>query len=187
MTTEALYGAYLAELEASYAGLRVILKSESRFCRLLDRLVRILTFGGQDRFMSQYVTTLGRRIYVPDDWLESPAAYRYCVMRHEAVHVRQFQRYRWPAMIVLYCLLPLPTAFSGRAWIELPAYRETLTATWQIYGERAAREPELLDRIVRRFTGPDYGWMWLRGGAIRRALERHLDALTLTPPPRVEL
>jgi len=27
-------------------------------------------------------------------------------------------------------------------------------------GLDAARDPRLRERIVSRFTGPDYGWMW---------------------------
>lgn len=150
---------------------------------MIDAALRAITFGGQDRFMSAYITTLGSRIYVPDDWDQRSAAGRYCIMRHEAVHVRQFRRLTWPGMTLMYLFLPLPFGLAaGRAWLEWEGYRETLTATWQVHGPTAARDPVLHDDIVRRFTGPDYAWMWLPARTIRRAIASHLAALERDPP-----
>lgn len=175
----------MRELEARWPGLRVMPKGESRFCRAVDRALRILTFGGQDRFLDSYVTTFGRRIYVPDRWLELSPGERYCILRHEAVHVAQFRRFRWPGMIALYLLLPLPVGFAaGRAWLEWQGYRETLDAHWQLYGADAARAESLRRGIVRRFTGPDYAWMWVLGRTVDRAIARHL-ARREADPPRV--
>jgi hypothetical protein len=46
----------------------------------------------------------------------------------------------------------------GRARIEWEAYVETIRATAEVFGLEAARRLEA--EIVRRFVGPDYGWMW---------------------------
>lgn len=179
---EALYGALVRDL-ARRRGVVVVSKRDSRLCRLLDRALRLVTLGGQDRFLSDYVTTLGRRVYVPDGWDGVPAGHRYTVLRHEAVHVEQFRRWTWPGMVLLYVLLPLPMGFAaGRAWLEWQGYRETLTATWQLYGPEAARSQALRDDIVARFTGPDYGWMWARGTMIEAAIVRHLGRLAANPP-----
>lgn len=181
---EALYAELVAQIEARYPGLRVLKKSDSRFCRFLDKVLKVITFGGQDRFLDTYVTTFGRRIYVPDSWMELPPGDRYCILRHEAVHVRQFRRLTWPGMFLLYLLLPLPTLFAGgRAWLEWQAYRETFRATWQLHGEARARSSALRAGIVRRFTGPDYAWMWVRGRTIERAIDRQLARLDADPPP----
>ena len=103
---------------------------------------------------------------------------RYCILRHERVHVAQFRRYTWPGMIFLYILCPLPFAFApGRAWLEWQGYRETLTATWEVFGPERASAASFEDEIVRRFTGPDYGWMWMRGRTISKAIRKHLKAL----------
>ncbi len=145
--------------------------------------LKAITFGRQSSYLGGYVTTFGQRIYVPDDWDEMSAGYRYCTMRHEAVHIRQFERLTWPGMAALYLLFPLPVVFSGRRFIELPAYRESLTATWQVYGEDAARSDSEVSRIVAQFTGPSYAWMWVHGTSIEAALRRHLDSLSASPPP----
>ena len=49
---------------------------------------------------------------------------------------------------------------GGRARLEWEAYQETLAATAELVGLEAARSPALKRRIVGRFVGPDYGWMW---------------------------
>jgi len=179
---EALYQAYLEELTARYPRFQIIKKGDSGINRLIDKFLRVVTFGKQTAYLDGYVTTLGQRIYVPDDWDRLSPGYRYCTMRHEVIHVEQFRRFTWPGMFLLYILLPLPMGFSGRRFIELPAYKESLTATWQVYGEEKARSELELNSIVRQFTGPAYAWMWLNGSAIRKALKGHLDRLGANPP-----
>lgn len=183
---EALYDAYCDELAREFGRLVVIKKGESGLCRLIDKALKVLTFGKQNRFLTSYTTTLGKRIYVPDDWERYPAIERYLILRHEAVHVRQFRRFTWPGMALFYLLLPVPMGLAaGRALIEWEAYRETLVATWQVKGPVAARDPALADHIVARFVGADYGWMWVFGGQVRRAIEKTLRTLEQTPPPAV--
>lgn len=184
--SEALYQRYVAELAQELGELVVIPKRQSRLCRIIDKSLKVLTFGRQSRFMSSFTTTLGRRIYVPDDWAYYPPLERYIILRHEAVHVRQFKRLTFPGMALVYLLVPLPAVFAaGRAYLEWQGYRETLVATWQVHGPEAARDPRLAEHIVKRFTGPDYGWMWIWGGLIRRAISHTIRKLDENPPPSV--
>lgn len=179
---ETLYRELLAQLEEE--GIGVLEKRGSRFCKVLDRALRLLTFGRQDRFMSEYVTTLGKRIYTPSRWPSYPPAHRYLTLRHEAVHVRQFRRLTWPGMTLVYLLLPLPMGLAaGRAFLEWQAYRETLVATWQLLGPAAAKDKALEDHIVTRFTSADYAWMWLPARQVRRWIHRALAELERHPPP----
>lgn len=181
---DALYSEFLDELARTMPNVRIVPKAESRLNRVIDKVLRVVTFGGQRSYLSTYTTTLGNRIYVPECWERLTPGERYLTLRHELVHVRQFRRLTWSGITLLYVLLPLPFGFAaGRAALELEAYRETLRATWQLYGPGAARSPVTLNHIVERFTGPDYGWMWLHGPSVRRALERTLDALEKRPPP----
>ena len=177
---EALYRELCARLADE--GIIILPKAESRFSKLIDWLLRGITFGRQSRFMSEYVTTLGKRIYTPSNWERHPAGDRYLILRHEAVHVRQFKRLTWPGMTILYLLLPLPMGLAGgRAWLEWQAYRETLVATWQLYGPAAAKGLE--DHIAERFTSADYAWMWLPGRQVRRWISSTLAELERNPPP----
>lgn len=183
---EALLQEWLADLRARDPRVVILHKGASRFCRVLDRALRLVTFGKQDRFLTSYTTTLGRRIYVPDDWERYPAGDRLCILRHELVHVRQFRRLTFPGMALVYLFLPLPFGLAaGRALLEWQGYRETLAATWQVHGRAAAFDPGLHAEIVKRFTGPDYAWMWVAGRMVQRAIQRELARLEQAPPPEL--
>jgi hypothetical protein len=178
MADEAAYEAYLGELRTAFSGFEIRRKSEHRSQRLIAALLRFLTGGQNTSYMTSVVTTLGDAVYVPDAWFEWSALDRLLILRHEAVHMRQFRRLSWPGMALVYLVVPLPFVFAGgRAWLELEAYKETLTATWELKGSEAAQSRQLHDAIVARFTGSDYGWMWIRGTTIRRALEKHVRDL----------
>ena len=165
----------------------VVRKRAYRLQRLADLGLRIATLNGQKSYLTSYVTTLGHTIYVPDDFDDWPASHRYEILRHELVHVLQFERYGWLGMIVIYGILPLPMGLSyGRARLEWEAYAETLRAVAEVEGIEAARAPELRDRIVRRFTGPDYGWMWPFPGMVRRWIREELERIEATRAARGE-
>ncbi|HLK39468.1 MAG TPA: hypothetical protein VKU41_22080, partial [Polyangiaceae bacterium] len=54
----------------------------------------------------------------------------------------------------------------------------------EVYGIARARALE--DEIVRRFVGPDYGWMWPFPSTVRRWVRDFVDALEgqeSAPPP----
>ncbi|MEM9191130.1 MAG: hypothetical protein AAGF12_18250 [Myxococcota bacterium] len=128
--------------------------------------------------MTTYVTTLGQRIYLPAGWSKRGAASRLITMRHEAVHLRQFRRYTFVGMSLLYLLPIVPLGLAiGRARLEWEAYRETITATFEILGPAAAEADPFLDHLVLQFTGPAYGWMWPFPGQVRSWIRRHLDEL----------
>lgn len=171
---------YLEELRAEFPGLRVIEKRDDAFSRAIDRALRVITLGGQSGYMDRYVTTIGRRIYVPDGWRARSAESRYITLRHEAVHLRQFRRFTFLGMAFLYLLpiVPLGLAY-GRARLEWEGYAETIRATAEVHGLDAARDPALHANIVRQFTGPAYGWMWPFPGMVRGWIDRLVLELDL--------
>jgi hypothetical protein len=157
---------------------RVVKKRAHWHQRAAARVLWLLTFGGQRTYLSHYVTTLGHTIYVPDDFDGWHPDHAWEVLRHELVHVRQFERYGWLGMIFLYGFFPLPAGLAwGRARLEWEAYRETLRAIAESEGVAAARAPELERQIVARFTGPDYGWMWPFPSAVRGWIAAALDEI----------
>lgn len=151
--------AFVREIQGEFPEFRIAYKRQSRLQRAIDRTLRVLTFGGQNKYLSHYHTVLWGTLWVPDAWDEGSDAARYILLRHERVHLRQRRRYGDLLMTFLYLLplFPLGLAY-GRARIEWEAYEETIAATFELFGEAAARSLE--DEIVQRFTGPDYGWMW---------------------------
>ena len=85
------------------------------------------------------------------------------------------------AFVYLVPILPLGLAW-GRARIEWEAYVETIVATAEVYDLDAARRLE--DEIVRRYTGPDYGWMWPFPSAVRRWFGEVIATLERGREPR---
>ncbi len=183
MDDRARYDAYVADLAALPTPVLLRAKDTSRVQGFIAGALRVLTLGGQDRYASEYVTTLGHTIWVPADWDRWPHRARYKVLRHERVHVAQFERLGWVGMVLVYGFLPLPAGLAwGRAVLEWEAYAETLRVEFELDGWAAAADRRLHDGIVRRFTGPDYGWMWPFEGWVRRRIARELDTFSRAAP-----
>jgi hypothetical protein len=149
----------LAEIRGEFRDFEILPKRRSRLHRAISVGLAVLTLGGQRRYMTHYHTVLFGKLYVPHSWEAMSDEARYVLLRHERVHLQQRRRMGDFAMALAYLFLWLPLGLAwGRARIEWEAYVETIRATAEVFGLGAARalEPE----IVRRFVGPDYGWMW---------------------------
>ena len=151
----------MSDLLAEFPNFRIKPKRGDRLSRAIDLALRLVTLGGQRSYLTRYHTVIGDTLYVPETWELLEDLERVILLRHERVHLRQRRRYGGALMTFLYLvpLLPLGLAY-GRARIEWEAYTETLRATAELQGLDAVRSPALREHIVRRFTGPDYGWMW---------------------------
>jgi hypothetical protein len=164
--------AVLEEIAREFPAFRIVYKRESGFSRLLHACLMVVTLGGQREFLTGYYTVIGDTLYVPDSWDSLGEIDRAILLRHERVHLRQRRRYGAVGMALIYLVpfFPLGLAY-GRARLEWEAYRETLRATAELAGFARASDPELRARIVSRFVGPAYGWMW----PFRRTVERWYD------------
>ncbi|HWA77854.1 MAG TPA: hypothetical protein VG937_36215 [Polyangiaceae bacterium] len=175
---------FITELCSEFPRFRIVYKRSSPLCHALHAGLLLVTLGGQRRFLSGYYTVLGDTLYVPDSWDSLGSADRVILLRHERVHLRQRRRYGALGMALLYLLpfFPLGLAY-GRARIEWEAYTETLRATAELLGLEAARDPALRARIVSRFTGPDYGWMWPFRSQVERWYQSALDRIAADLSP----
>jgi len=184
----ALVEALLKEMAAMTPPVRVVSKGALWHQRVIDGFLRAVTLGGQNRYLTDYVTTLGRTILVPEGWGRVAPHRRYEVLRHELVHVRQFERWGWVGMVLIYGFFPLPAGLAwGRARLEWEAYAETLRVTAEVEGIEAARDPRLHAEIVARFTGPDYAWMWPFPETVQRWIDdcvAGLEGEATEAPPR---
>lgn len=167
------YDDFVRSLAVRGRPVRIVLKSSAKHQRWVDRALRVLSLGGQDRYLTDYVTTLGHVIYVPDEWERWEHGHRLAILRHELIHVEQFERFGVLGMSLLYGLVPFPIGFAYvRARLELEAYRETIRATAEISGLEEATSVALREHIVERFVGPDYLYMW----PFRRTVTGWIDA-----------
>jgi len=164
----------LEDLRAEFPRFRLIRKDQSRFQRALHVGLVAITFGRMRAYLDGYHTTIGQRIYVTSDWEERDPNQRYLTLCHERVHMRQFRRFTFPGMTLLYLLLPLPMgAAYFRARFERQAYAETIRATAELYGRERVADPNFRSHIIEQFTGPSYGWMW----PFRRRMECWYDSV----------
>lgn len=170
---------FVDEIRREFSAFRIVAKDTSRLSRVIDLALRILTLGGQRRYMTHYHTVLGATLYVPARWESMSDLERVILLRHERVHLRQRRRYGFLGMAFLYLIpiFPLGLAY-GRARLEWEAYEETLRATAEHYGMGAVLNPAFRAEIVSRFTGPDYGWMWPFPGTVNHWYDRTLSALS---------
>jgi hypothetical protein len=165
------HAAFLDEICSEFPRFAIVKKRGDRLQRAIHVLLACITLGGQRVYLTHYHTAMFGKLYVPDCWDEMDDDSRYILLRHERVHLRQRKRMGdvWMALVYIFPIFPLGLAW-GRARIEWEAYEETIRATYEVHGIRAAR---LLKReIVRRYTSGDYGWMW----PFPRTVERWFDA-----------
>lgn len=110
---------------------KFVRKSDSWWMRIL---VEVLG----SRFASHYWTTIGDTIYYPIK-VHDPHHPRHAqTVKHEMHHIRQFERFGIPLMMLFYLLLPLPVFFSGRWFLERYAYLDDIIAG-VISEEKAAK------------------------------------------------
>lgn len=175
------YDRLLEEIQAEFPCFQLIAKSESGFQKLIHYALVALTFGQMRDYLDGYQTTLGDRIYVTPSWAERSQADRYQILCHERVHMRQFRRFTWPGMTLLYLFLPLPMGLAYfRARFEMEAYAESIRAAAEIYGKAHVHEASFREHILQQFTGASYGWMWPFPGFLSRWYQRELDKLDIS-------
>jgi hypothetical protein len=169
------HGAFLAEIRAEFPRFAIVHKKDSALQKVIGRLLAVVTLGAQRHYMAHYHTAMFGKLYVPESWDGMTDDDRYVLLRHERVHLRQRERMGDVVMALVYVfpIFPLGLAW-GRARIEWEAYEETIRATWELHGERAAEA--LRPEIKRRYVGGDYGWMW----PFPRTIDRWFDAVMET-------
>jgi hypothetical protein len=167
----------LAEISAEFPRFRLVPKLQNRFMAIIDRFLRIVTLGQQTRFLVEYHTVIGYTLYLAPTWEHLSDIDRIALLRHERVHLRQRRRYGFVGLAFLYLIpiFPLGLAY-GRARLEWEAYSETLRALFELRGAGVLSDEVLRERIVGRFVGPDYGWMW----PFRNRVEKWYDQLVLS-------
>ena len=163
---------FIEELRGEFPHFKIVPKAGDPLSQLIDTALRVLTLGGQRHYLTHYHTVIGYTLYVPASWSTGTEIDRLILLRHERVHMRQRRRYGMLGMAFLYLIPVFPLGLAyGRARLEWEAYEETLRATAELLGLEAARAPELREKLVERFTGPDYGWMWPFPKAVGRWID----------------
>ena len=169
---------YVNQLKQEFPRLRLISKTEHPFSRLCHGLLCVLSLGCMRTYLSSVTTTLGRCIYVPTSWSALHDVQKYMILRHEAVHLRQFARYGFVLMAFLYVLPFFPVGLAwGRAYLEREAYLESLRVAVEVYGKERVKSSKIIDSFVAQFCSATYLWMWPFPRHVRSWFERELESL----------
>lgn len=146
---------------------KVVAKDNSKFMRFLAKLLWPIN----REFMDGYITTIGYTVYMPRDLFNTPEGTD--TLRHELVHVRQYDRFKlW--FMVSYLIFPLPVIFTMRAYWEYQAYKESLRATHERFGSLGDAD---IEWVVEQFTSSAYGWMFPFRGLLTRWLNKFAGKL----------
>lgn len=166
------YGDLCDDVRREFPDFKIVYKDESWFMGLLGTLLLIVTFGNQNTFMTDFITTIGYTVYVPRAWGMMQETQRTSVLRHERVHMRQRRKYTMPLYTFLYIVpfFPLGLAYF-RARFEWEAYTETMRAAFETNGIRILQSPKYKEQIVSYFITGAYGWMWPFRGTVERWYE----------------
>lgn len=122
-----------------------------------------------------FTTVVYPNIYLPagtrEDFEAEPERY-YSTLRHEFIHLKDWQRFHlW--MAVSYVLL-LPIGWTMRAFWELRGYAQNMICVY----EREGRVPEAtVERIARIFAGRSYVYMLVPTALALRQVRRLRDQI----------
>ena len=167
------YEALLVEIKKEFPDFDIIKKTDSKLMKLIDVCLKVITFGQMKTFMTNFITTLGVKVYVTEKWESSRLVDKVEVLRHERIHMRQGKKYGRFLFSFLYLLFPLPVGLAYfRKKFEQEAYEESIRAIYQYHGEKAASSSRVREFIISQFTTANYFWMW----PFRGNLEKWYDS-----------
>jgi hypothetical protein len=152
------YEIIMIELLREFPKFMLMEKHSSVPMRTIDAFLRVITLGMMKTFMTDFITTVGYKVYVPTGWERMD---RVGVLRHERVHMRQMRKYGrvWFTLSYLFLWLPLGLAYFRRCY-EQEAYAESMRHTARTQGIEAIERAEYRERMISHFTTAQYFWTW---------------------------
>lgn len=156
-------------------------KSTSFLMKSIGLFLKILSFGTSNKFMDNYITTIGHTIYTSGGWDNMEDISKMIVLRHERVHMRQQKRMGRFLFSFVYLFLIFPAFLAlGRAKLEMEAYEETIRAEIELRGTSRVWSKDYQDWLISQFTGPAYLFMWpfkkTVASWVSKAVERSVEA-----------
>lgn len=195
-----IYEALTAEAKTQFPGFEVRAKEDSLLMKILAKL---LFFN--KRFMSDYTTTVGYKIYAPKDTREFPLFWK--VVAHEYVHMhdRKHAPARWltyglwymaPQIFAVLGLVGAVVALAtwNPVWLwsllalllaaPIPSPGRThyemrgYTMSMAVnYWRYGSVRDYQREHVLEKFTGPDYYWMWPFKGSMKKKIDNAVAML----------
>lgn len=150
----------VASLEAQYPKFKVVPKESSKLMGFVNFFMKRIN----PLWMSRFTMTLGYSVYMPQGYIGTTAGYE--ILRHEAIHVGDFKK--WKLLLPLSYVLLLPIGITLRALWEFRGYKESMRVELEDTGTIS---DHTIDFIAEQFTGWNYIKMCPFDGFIRNKLE----------------
>jgi hypothetical protein len=158
----------LDEVQKEFPDFSIQEKSKSLFMKVIYYC--FLFFFVHD-FMTNFITTIGHTMYVPDAWYNGKYSdgSKAEILRHERVHLLQQKRYGGFLFAVMYLFLPLPFGLAWcRASFEWEAYCESMRAMKEEFGVQCLKNTVVKTFFINHFTTSQYLWMWPFKGQVSK-------------------
>ena len=139
----------------------IVQKSDSWFMKAIGTFLKVISFGTNTAFMTDFVTTINHTVYVPTAYATWSAQDQNTIIEHEKVHMAQADKYSFPLFAFLYvcCFFPIGLAYF-RMKFEQEAYATSLKCYYAYKGAAWLQDPRIKAAFVSYFTGPAYLWTW---------------------------
>lgn len=145
---------------------KIIPKKES----WLQRAIGWLLTPVNPEYMSNYITVMFGKMYIPEHYDQYTPAQVCSILRHEFVHLMDAKLYG--LLFTLSYLFFLPAVWTFRAFWELRAYTQTMLFEYENTGRIEESTKEF---IVGQFVGSQYVWMC----PFRDTIERKVEELAI--------
>ena len=152
----------ISSLHKEFPEAEVLYKTDSLWCKFLGFLIRIITFG-QYKDWDKMSITVGYKIFLAERF--DPVDYYdpdlYKLLRHERVHLLQYEKH--PIWHTISYLLVLPLVWTERSKTESEAYTQSVLASIYVrillnINPEPAKEP-IREFLWEEFRGIDYLFM----------------------------
>jgi hypothetical protein len=164
----------LAEITKEFPTFELIPKSGSTFMKVLDFLLKLITFWQMNSFMTTFTTTIGEKVYTSSSWEVLTEVSKIITLRHERVHMRQKKKYTSFGFSFLYLFFPLPIGLAYfRKKFEMEAYAETIRSLALYHTLSVVKRVKVRGWLIDHFLTSQYFWMW----PFRSSVERWYDGV----------
>lgn len=137
--------------------------------KIINILLIVITFGKQNKFMTNYITTIGDKIYVPDNWERIHPKIKDMILVHENVHVKQYQKEKF-LFYFKYLFWPLPFLHAhARLNYEIEAYATEIVYGYHKYGHPVF-DGRVYSNVISQLSGPMYFWTCVNKAYIGKLL-----------------
>ena len=164
------YSKIIAEMEKEFPKFKLIEKKDSPLMKAVDIFLKVITIGKMKTFMTNFITTVGYKVYTPPEWKEID---RIGVLRHERIHMRQMRHHGriWFTLSYLFLWLPSGMAYFRKKY-EQEAYEESMRYRAVTYGIRYIEDTAFREVTINHFTSAQYFWTW----PFRKSIEKWYDS-----------